>query len=99
MGSMAEAVGPPIAKYNSRCFKPLLAMLGDKAALMRADVIATANKWSEETKHLKSDQGLYIDRGLSLGSTGHCHLWEPSHLKCAHFHHQDIFCILLKSSP
>ena len=47
MGSMAEAVGQPIQKYNGKCFKPLLSFLGDKAALMRADVVATANKWSE----------------------------------------------------
>lgn len=47
MGSMAEATGPPILKYNKKCFLPLLAFLGDKAALMRADVVATANKWSE----------------------------------------------------
>ena len=47
MGSMAEAVGQPILKYNKKCFLPLLSFLGDKAALMRADVVATANKWSE----------------------------------------------------
>jgi len=34
-------------KYNKKCFLPLLAFLGDKAALMRADVIASTNKWSE----------------------------------------------------
>lgn len=47
MGTMAEAVGQPIIAYNKKCFRPLLAFLGDKAALMRADVIASANKWSE----------------------------------------------------
>lgn len=47
MGALAEAVGQPIIKYNNKCFKPLLVFLGDKAALMRADVIATADKWSD----------------------------------------------------
>ena len=47
MGSMAEAVGQPILKYNKKCLLPLMGFLADKAALMRADVIATTNKWSE----------------------------------------------------
>lgn len=47
MGSMAEAVGQPIVSYNKKNLKPLMPFLGDKAALMRADVIVTVNKWAE----------------------------------------------------
>lgn len=47
MGSMAEAVGQPIQKWNKKCFVPLLGFLGDKAALMRADVIVQCDKWAE----------------------------------------------------
>lgn len=47
LGAMAEAVGQPILRYNKKCFLPLLSLLGDKAALMRADVKATADKWSD----------------------------------------------------
>ena len=44
-GAMAEAVGDPILKYAKKCFVPMLNFLGDKAALMRADVIASSDKW------------------------------------------------------
>lgn len=44
---MGEAVGEPILKYAKKCLVPMLHFLGDKAALMRADVIASADKWGE----------------------------------------------------
>ena len=44
---MAEGVGEPILKYAKKCFVPMLNFLGDKAALMRADVITSCNKWGE----------------------------------------------------
>jgi len=47
MGAMADAVGQPIVSFNKKNLKPLLAFLGDKAALMRADVIVSVNKWAE----------------------------------------------------
>ena len=46
-GAMAQAVGDPILKYAKKCFVPMLNFLGDKAALMRADVIASSEKWGE----------------------------------------------------
>ena len=47
MGTMAEAVGDPILKWAKKCLVPMLNFLGDKAALMRADVITSATKWGE----------------------------------------------------
>lgn len=47
LGAMAEATGSGITKYTKKCLNPLLIYLGDKAALMRADVLATAEKWAE----------------------------------------------------
>ena len=45
-GAMAEAVGEPILRWAKKCFVPMLVFLGDKAALMRADVIGAADKWA-----------------------------------------------------
>jgi hypothetical protein len=65
MGSLAEAVGPPILIYNKRSLKPLLGSLSDKAALMRADVIATTNKWSEAigAEHIINNMCTYLEAG------------------------------------
>ena len=65
MGSMAEACGQPIIKYNKKCFLPLLSFLGDKAALMRQDVVATANKWSEAigAEHVINNMCTYLTDG------------------------------------
>ena len=65
MGAMAEATGPPILTYNKRNLKPLLAFLGDKAALMRADVISTTNKWSEAigAEHIINNMCTYLTDG------------------------------------
>jgi len=64
-GSMAEACGQPIIKYNKTNLKPLLGFLADKAALMRADVIATANKWSEAigAEHVINNMCSYLSDG------------------------------------
>ena len=50
-GTMAEAVGEPILKWAKKNFVPMLIFLGDKAALMRADVIASSEKWGEAVGH------------------------------------------------
>ena len=65
MGAMAEAVGQPILTYNKKCLKPLLSMLSDKAALMRADVIATADKWSDAigAEHIINNMCTYLSDG------------------------------------
>ena len=65
MGAMAEACGQPIVKYNKKCFLPLLSFLGDKAALMRQDVVATANKWSEAigAEHVINNMCTYLPDG------------------------------------
>ena len=65
MGSMAEATGQPIISYNKKNLKPLLAFLGDKAALMRADVVATANKWAEAigAEHVINNMCTYLSDG------------------------------------
>ena len=47
IGTMAEAVGEPIKKFLKKCLVPMLYLLSDKAALLRADVISSVNKWSE----------------------------------------------------
>lgn len=45
--------------------KPLLAFLGDKAALMRADVISTVNKWAEAIgdEHIIGNMCPYLPDG------------------------------------
>ena len=65
MGSMAEATGQPIISYNKKNLKPLLAFLGDKAALMRADVITTVNKWAEAIgdEHIIANMCTYLPDG------------------------------------
>ena len=65
MGAMAEATGKEILTYNKRCLKPLLAFLGDKAALMRQDVIATADKWKESigAEHIINSMCTYLGDG------------------------------------
>lgn len=65
MGSMAEATGQPILSYNKKNLKPLLAFLGDKAALMRADVIASVNKWAEAIgdEHIIANMCTYLPDG------------------------------------
>jgi len=64
-GSMAEAVGQPIIAYNKKNLKPLLGFLGDKAALMRADVIAQTNKWAEAigANHVIDNMCTYLTDG------------------------------------
>lgn len=59
---MAEACGQPIIAYNKRNLKPLLGLLADKAALMRADVITVANKWSEAigAEHIINNMCTYL---------------------------------------
>ena len=47
LGTMAEAVGQPISKFMKKCMVPMLHILSDKAALLRADVIISVNKWAE----------------------------------------------------
>lgn len=47
IGTMAEAVGEPIKKYMKKCLVPMLYLLSDKAALLRADVISSVDKWCE----------------------------------------------------
>ncbi len=44
---------------------PILNGLGDKAALMRADVIATAGKWSEAigAEYVINDMCTYLEKG------------------------------------
>ena len=47
IGTMAEAVGQPIQKFMKKCLVPMMHILSDKAALVRADVISSVNKWAE----------------------------------------------------
>lgn len=47
IGTMAEAVGEPIKKYFKKCLAPMIYLLSDKAALLRADVISSVDKWCE----------------------------------------------------
>ena len=47
IGTMAEAVGEPIKKFMKKCLVPMLHLLSDKAALLRADVISSVDKWCE----------------------------------------------------
>lgn len=64
-GAMAEATGQPIVRYNNKVLKPILNGLGDKAALMRADVVATANKWAEAigAEHIINNMSTYLEKG------------------------------------
>mmetsp|Transcript_39875 Transcript_39875/g.52186 ORF Transcript_39875/g.52186 Transcript_39875/m.52186 type:complete len:307 (-) Transcript_39875:3172-4092(-) len=64
-GTMAECVGQPILSYNKKNLKPLLSFLGDKAALMRADVITSVNKWSEAigAEHVIANMCTYLTDG------------------------------------
>lgn len=47
LGLLADAVGPAIKQYQKKCFLPMLTNLSDKQSLVRDQVIATTNKWSE----------------------------------------------------
>lgn len=64
-GTMAEVVGQPILSYNKKNLKPLLAFLGDKAALMRADVVTSVNKWKEAigAEHVINNMCTYLPDG------------------------------------
>ena len=52
-------------KYHKKVLLPILNGLGDKAALMRADVIATASKWGEAigAEHVINDMCTYLEKG------------------------------------
>lgn len=65
MSTMAEAVGQPILKYNKKCLLPLMGFLADKAALLRADVIASANKWAEAigAEYIIMNMCTYLEAG------------------------------------
>lgn len=103
---MAEAVGQPIASYNKKCFKPLLGFLGDKAALMRADVIATADKWSDAIGPEKVIENMctYLSDG-NPEMRSECLKWITAHkdaiAKCEHppMIKPLILCLTDKSGP
>jgi len=44
---MAEAIGPDVKQFIKKCFVPMLNNLSDKQSLVRADVIASIDKWAE----------------------------------------------------
>jgi len=44
---MAEAIGPAVKTFIKKCFIPMLNNLSDKQSLVRADVIASIDKWAE----------------------------------------------------
>lgn len=66
--------------YNKKCFKPLIGFLGDKAALMRADVIATANKWCEAIgpEHVIQNMCTYLTDG-NPEMRNECLKWITAH--------------------
>jgi hypothetical protein len=47
LGTMAEAIGPDVKQFIKKCFVPMLNNLSDKQSLVRADVIASVEKWAE----------------------------------------------------
>ena len=47
LGLLAEAIGSGVKQYGKKCFVPMLANLSDKQSLVRADVVAAINKWSD----------------------------------------------------
>lgn len=92
--------------YNKKCFKPLLAFLGDKAALMRADVIATADKWCEAigAEHVIQNMCTYLSDG-NPEMRNECLKWISAHkeaiAKCEHppMIKPLIMCLTDKSGP
>lgn len=48
LGTMAEAIGPDVKQFIKKCFIPMLNNLSDKQSLVRADVIASVDKWAEQ---------------------------------------------------
>ena len=106
MGSMAEATGQPIIKYKNKCFMPLLGFLADKAALMRADVIVTADKWSEAigAEHVIQCMCTYLTDG-NPEMRNECLKWicdnKAAIAKCDHKEMVKplIICMTDKSGP
>jgi len=47
LGFLAEALGPAAKQYTKKNFVPMLSNLSDKQSLVRADVVASMNKWSD----------------------------------------------------
>jgi len=47
LGLLAVAIGAPIKQYTKKCFVPMLNNISDKQSLVRADVVASMNKWAE----------------------------------------------------
>ena len=48
LGLLADALGPNVKTFTKKCFVPMLGNLSDKQSLVRADVVAAMNKWSEQ---------------------------------------------------
>ena len=47
LGKLADALGPAIKNFSKLLLKPLLANLADKQALLRNEVMASIDKWTE----------------------------------------------------